>query len=408
MRIALITADGPRPDTAGPSGQPLFLARALASRDHRVTLYAPVDDVRRPRTAIASGVPVEYVSARPAGQLSAEQAARHAAQFAASLAELWRSRPPDVVHAFSWASGLAALAAARGTSVPVVQTFGSLGCAELRCLPGHRVPETRLRLEAAIARSSSLLLASSEDEAGELGRLGLAKSAIRVVPAGVDTGVFSPDGQTDERGSRPRLVAFAGPGQHQALLAVVHALSQVPGAELVVVGGPGERLPRSGVFSELAQLATRLRVRTRIRFAGHVAPAGLPALLRSADVLVSAAPYDPSGLTTVQAMACGTPAVVSAVGGQRDAVIDGTTGVLVPPLRPDVLAHRLRRLLATPALLQAYGIAAVDRARSRHSFERIAAETEACYLHCLPSQAPGRASAAGLYDEEDELAAAYG
>lgn len=407
MRIALITADIPASPAVGPSGQPLFLARALARRGHRVTVYAPGDDAACPRTAIAGGVPVEYVCARPAGQLSADQAARHAAHFAASLAELWRSRPPEIVHAFGWTSGLAALAAVRGTGVPVVQTFISLGAAEQRHVPGHSVPKTRLRLEAAIARSCALVLASSADEADELGRLALARSAVRVVPAGVDTALFSPDGDTEKRGRSARLVAFAAPGQQGALEATIHALAQVPGVELLVVGGPDERhLPRSGAPRELAQLASRLAVRSRVRFAGQVQD--LPALLRSADVLVSAAPYDPSGLAAVHAMACGTPAVVSAVGGQRDAVIDGTTGVLVPPLRPDVLAQRLRRLLNTPALLQAYGIAGVDRVRSRHSFDRIAAETQACYERCLPSRAATRDAAADSRDEQDELVTASG
>jgi glycosyltransferase involved in cell wall biosynthesis len=406
MRIALITADVPVTTAAGTSGQALLLARALASRGHRVTIYAPGDDAACPRTAIADGVPVEYICARPAGQLSADQAARHAAHFAASLAELWRSRTPEVVHAFGWASGLAALAAVRGTGVPVVQTFVSLGSAEQRHVPGHSVPETRLRLEAAIARSSSLVIASSEDEADELGRLALARSAVRIVPVGVDTELFSPDGDIVNRGRRPRLVAFAAPGQ-QALEVTIRALAQVPKAELVVVGGQDQRhLPHSGEPRDLAELATRLRVRPRVRFAREVQD--LPALLRSADVLVSVGPYDPSGLAAVQAMACGTPAVVSAVGAQRDAVIDGTTGVLVPPLRPDILAQRLRRLLTTPALLQAYGIAGVDRVRSRHSFERIAAETQACYARCLPSLAAASADADEAYDQEEELATASG
>jgi glycosyltransferase involved in cell wall biosynthesis len=65
-------------------------------------------------------------------------------------------------------------------------------------------------------------------------------------------------------------------------------------------------------------------------------------------------------------------------------VIDGTTGLLVAPEDTAMLAHRLRRLLATPALLTAYGIAAADRAQSRYAWERIARETAAAYQACLP------------------------
>src|SRR5262249_6080896 len=89
------------------------------------------------------------------------------------------------------------------------------------------------------------------------------------------------------------------------------------------------------------------------------------------------------GMVSLEAMACGTPVVASAVGGQVDAVVDGTTGILVPPGRPALLAQRIRQLLAHPMLLEAYSVAAADRARSRYSWERIAHETLAVYDSAL-------------------------
>jgi glycosyltransferase involved in cell wall biosynthesis len=78
-------------------------------------------------------------------------------------------------------------------------------------------------------------------------------------------------------------------------------------------------------------------------------------------------------------MACGTPVIASAVGGHRDTVVDGTTGVLVPPGQPAALARRIRRLLASPMLLEGYGIAGADRARVRYCLDRVARETVAAY-----------------------------
>jgi glycosyltransferase involved in cell wall biosynthesis len=62
-----------------------------------------------------------------------------------------------------------------------------------------------------------------------------------------------------------------------------------------------------------------------------------------------------------------------------DAVVNGTTGILIPPGRPTVLAQRIRQLLAHPILIEAYGVAAADRAKSRYSWDRIADETLAVY-----------------------------
>lgn len=412
MRIAIVEPGSPRTASGDPCGQqlqPRSLSRALARRGHRVTVYRRSESATYPRTAILGGVAVEHISAGPPSPLSEDEAARYAPQFAAALADRWRVRPPDVVHAFSWTSGFAALGAARGTGIPVVQTFGSLGSAERRLVHGNSrwssagqapASESRLRLEAAIARSAALVLAYSTEEAAELRRLAVPRSAIRVIPAGVDTESFSPDGSHDGRGDRPRLIAFAAPGHGRSVATVLRALARLAGAELVIVGGPdGKHLPRTGEYRELAKLAKELGVRNRVTFAGEVKQAKLAALLRSADVLVSASPYEPTGLAAIQAMACGTPAVVSAVGGQRDAVIDGTTGLLIPPLRADVLLNRLRWLLATPALLQAYGIAAVDRACSRYAWDRIATETTAAYQRCLPDSHTAEQAA-----EEDEEA----
>ena len=66
-------------------------------------------------------------------------------------------------------------------------------------------------------------------------------------------------------------------------------------------------------------------------FTGHVEYADMPALLRSADLVVSTCQSEPSGTSSLQAMACGTPVIAPPVGGHMDAVVDGTTGIIIPP-----------------------------------------------------------------------------
>ena len=402
MRIALIAAQGQLTSAPGHDvqpAQPVSLARALAGHGHRVTLYTRRERANCARTAIlGGGVSVEHIAVGPARPLSAEETARYMPDFAGYLSDRWRAKQPDIVHAFSWTSGLAAIGAVRGTEVPVLQTFESLASAERRQLRSADVSASRVKLEAAIGRTVAGVLAGSGDEADELARLAVPKAAIRIIPAGIDTDLFAPDGDEAERGNRPRLVAFAPAGTTRGLEPAVRALTQLPEAELVIIGGPDARhMPRTGPFRELAQLATALGVRNRTTFAGDVPAAELPVLLRSADVMVSASAYEPAGTAAVQAMACGTPAVVSAVGGQRDAVVDGITGLLIAPDHPAMLAHRVRGLLARPALLAAYGIAAADRARSRYAMDRIGQETIAAYERCL------RARSAAVDIAEDEL-----
>jgi D-inositol-3-phosphate glycosyltransferase len=385
MRIALISAGNPLAQAADMSVQPAYLARALAAQGHLVTIYARQDGTTTGTAVLGRGVSVEFIVAGPARPLAPEQAARHMPDLAAALVGRWVANRPDVVHAFGWVAGLAALGAVRELDIPVVQTFGSLAAAESR-QPGSDVLASRLRLETLIGRKAAAVLASSAQEAAELARLGVARPAIRVVPCGVDTSVFCPEGKQASRAKTVQLVALAGSGRVASLQAVLRATAQIPDAELIITGGPDARhLPRTGPFRDLAQLATELKIRSRVKFAGELTGAELAAVLRTADVVISAAGYEPSGLGAIQAMACGTAVIASAVGGQADAVIDGTTGLLVAPDHAGMLVQRLRRLLATPALVRGYGIAAADRARSRYSWERIARETAAAYERCLPT-----------------------
>ena len=391
MRIALVAHHGspltqgngqdPLPQAAGVAAH----AQALAKLGHRVTIYARRDSRGLPGSAIlAPRVTIEHLAAGPLAPLTGDEPAAHVAEFGDRLAQRWHRNPPDIVHAYFWTSGLAALAAVRDFGVPLVQTFGTLGAAERRHGLAGQEQDGRIRLEACIARSARAVLASTAAEAAELARMGVPRTSVTVVPGGVDTDEFTPEGPVAKRNGRPRLLAVAPLTRYQGLGFLMRMLARVPDAELIIAGGPARaQLGKEPVHRDLNHLAERLGVADRLAFTGKVAAGGLPALLRSADLLVSAAPYDPAGSVAVAAMACGTPVAACSADGLTDAVIDGTTGVLVPTGRPDLLARRVRLLLASPLRLEAFGIAAADRARARYSWDRISRETVAAYERCL-------------------------
>jgi len=104
--------------------------------------------------------------------------------FTDQLRAAWAKNRPDVVHAVRWDSGLAALAAPWPRH-PAVQAFGSLGVAEQRHqLALGAAGTARIRLEPAIGRSATAVLAANSDEAADLAQLGVPRSSVRVVPAG--------------------------------------------------------------------------------------------------------------------------------------------------------------------------------------------------------------------------------
>jgi glycosyltransferase involved in cell wall biosynthesis len=394
MRIALVTGHA-SPDPAArrgvaadPRGQALrvaALAGTLAGLGHQVTVYARKDSPARPRSEDAGGVRFEYVPAGPAAALPEDKLLPQLGAFSDALAQRWQQNPPDVVHAHFWTSGLAALAATRGTRVPVVQTFHALGTPRKAAMPtpvSVSAPDSvvRARMERLVARTVRSVLAGNSAELSELAGLGVPRASITVVPFGVDTKRFEPGGPTARRSKRPRLVAAAPSSEEHGLDTVIRAMAALPGIELLIAGGP----PRAEIFDDpvlqgLARLAERAGVSDRVMFTGKMAPVRVPALLRSADLFVHVASDEPTGILPVEAMACGTPVVASAQGADQDAVVDGATGVLVRPGNPSALARRIRQLLSSPMLLEGFGIAAADRARSRYSWERIGQETVAAY-----------------------------
>jgi glycosyltransferase involved in cell wall biosynthesis len=398
MKIALVARHVSAPVTpsdpyaAEQAAHVAGLGRALAALGHSVVIYARKDAPGLPdRETLAPGLTARYIKAGPPAPVPVDQLPQYVAEIGRYLAARWKKDTPDIVHAHHWTSGLAALLAAREVPVPIAASFGSLGTAEQHhCVPGPQ-DRARIRMEALVARSVRTVLAHTSDEVAGLAGLGVPGARVRIVPSGVDTGHFGPEGPAAKRHGELRLLHVGSLADHQGLDKLIRALPDLPGAELVIAGGPAQDELDSDIsYKKLGKLAAGLGVADRVTFTGQVATKNLPALMRSADIFVSAASYEPYGAAAITAMACGTPVVANAVGAYTDAVIDGTTGLLLPPGGPGLLVRRIRDLLSTPMKLTAFGIAAADRARSRYPWERIAAETVAAYERCLttPSLRP--------------------
>ena len=370
-------------DAGGQNVHVAALAAALARLGAEVVVHTRRDDPSLPsRVELDGGWAVEHVDAGPACFVPKDELLPHMGAFATVLHRHWREWRPDVVHAHFWMSGWAALRGARGLRLPVVQTFHALGTVKRRHQRGRDTsPAERLAIESAIVRRAHRIVATCSDEVGELARMGADVDRIWVVPCGVDPARFRPDGPAELRpADRFRLVAVSRLVERKGLADVIAALPDLPGAELVVAGGP----PPAGLAADpearrLLRRAARLGVADRVVLRGGLPGEAVPALLRSADVVVCAPWYEPFGIVAVEAMACGVPVVASAVGGHLDTVVHGETGLLVPPRRPDLLAQALGGLLADPGGRARMGVAGAARARAWYSWDQVARATLEAY-----------------------------
>jgi len=378
-------------DAGGQNVHVAMLARALADRGHQVTVYTRRDDPAVPvRVPFAPGVVVEHLDAGPPSPLPKDEIWPHVTELAGSLRAALTAAPPDLVHAHFWMSGKASVDATRGLGIPVVQTFHALGTVKRRWQgPADTSPAPRIRVETAVARSAAGVIATCADEVVELEALGVDPRRVSVVPSGVDTDSFTPDGPAAPRGGTARLLVIGRLVARKGLGDVLCALARLPDAELVVVGGPApDELAADPSAAALLEQAAGLGIAERVRLVGRADRGEVGAWIRSADVVVCAPWYEPFGIVPLEAMACGVPVVGTAVGGLTDTVVDGHTGLLVPPRCPEQLATAVGTLLADPARRARMGAAGRARVVAAYDWREVARKTEINYRRIIRSAMP--------------------
>jgi glycosyltransferase involved in cell wall biosynthesis len=404
MRIAMVsehadpTASPGGEDAGGQNVHVAALARALGTRDHAVVVYTRLDSPDAERVAhLAPGVEVHRLPAGPAAPLPKDELLPHMAEFGDALGREWARQPPHLVHAHFWMSGLASLQGRAGLRIPVAQTFHALGSVKARHQGARDTsPPGRIEAERRIGLACEQVIATCQDEVRELAQLGIPAEKVSVVPCGVDTAAFRPFGAVAPRNSRARLLTLGRLVQRKGIDTVIDALPRLPGAELVVAGGPErDRLAGDPEYRRLRDIARERGVSDRVIFTGAVPRMQVPALIRSADVVVCTPWYEPFGITPLEAMACGVPVVASTVGGLTDSVVHGTTGLLIPPRDPAALAAAAGTLLTDLEMRIAFGEAGTRRARRWYSWPRVAAQTESVYLRLGAGVPPGRDTGPG-------------
>ena len=282
---------------------------------------------------------------------------------ATRLARLLRREGADVLHTHTLAAGNALTrVAGRLAGVAVVSHLH---------IENHFRPATRpllARLDTTTARLAARLVAVSEDTRRAYERQGYPAGRIEVVYNGVE---LPPNGSAP-RNERPVIGEIARLCDVKGQRELIRALAEVPHARLVLAG---EDVERGGAFRvELEREARQAGVAQRVDFAGHVDD--VAGLLDRLDIVALPSWTEGLPMTVLEGMAHARPVVASAVGGTPELVVDGETGILVPPRDPHALAGALTRLLGDEALRRRLGES--GRRRVAESFS--AAEMERRFL----------------------------
>lgn len=222
-----------------------------------------------------------------------------------------------------------------------------------------------LHLEQRLFRRANRLTAVAHSVADELREYNIDPDDVAVLGNGVDTTIFTPGAGPDMR--RPYILTAGRIAPRKGLEDLVRC------AKIVTERAPEYRFLIAGagpLEDELRAQIAGLGLEKTVFMLGHIADRSRMAqLYRDATAYVHAAHYE--GLPTVllEAMACGRPAVATAVSGALDVIKDGENGLLVPPHNPQQMAEAVLRLVDDPALGRRLGAAGLRTIETQYAWK---------------------------------------
>jgi starch synthase len=372
LRVALLTREYP-PEVYGGAGVHVaYLARELAGLVD-LTVHCQGADregavAHRPWDHLAGANPV-------LGVMSADLSMTAAVGSA------------DVVHSHTWYANLAGHLASLLYGVPHLVTVHSLE--PLRPWKAEQLGggyALSSWCERVAVEAAACVIAVSEGMRADVlaAYPAVPPGRVRVIRNGIDTAEYAPDPATDvldQYGvdpARPSVIFVGRITRQKGVPVLLRAAAALdPAAQLVLCAGQPDT---PELATEVEGLVADLRARSGVIWIPEMLPKrAVIQLLSHATVFACPSLYEPLGIVNLEAMACGTAVVASAVGGIPEVVSDGETGLLVPPDDPDALAAALNALLGDPARADAFGRAGRERAVAEFGWQAVAAQTADLY-----------------------------
>ena len=355
-------------------------AARMAAQGVEVDIFTRRDHLDLPEVVeLSPGVNVHHLDAGHDLHWTKEQVPAHFNELTAEFKKaLSNERNYDLIHSHYWLSGKVAMPVAKELKLPLVHTMHTMARVKnLNLAEGER-PEPMIRVqgETQIVAAASALTANTDAEAASLVSLyDACPDTVHVVTPGVDLYNFTPGaGRAAARkvigvAADTHVITFVGRIQpHKGPEILIRAIAETvshspqlrPKLRVFIIGGA------SGVngseVERLKELANWLNIDDVISFLPPVPRNELPNWYRAADLVCVPSYSESFGLVALEAQACGTPVVATAVGGLRTAVADGISGVLVDGHDPRAWSSVLARLLQEPQRRVLLSMGAIEHA----------------------------------------------
>ena len=399
MKALFLTNEYP-PNIYGGAGVHVdYLSRELAKiMDVEVSCFGD-QDVEQPHLKV-KGFGVDAASFRsPKNLNSVFGAIRRCTDFNTAGIDA------DVVHCHTWYSHFGGILAKLNYHVPMVLTVHSLE--PLRPWKREQLGygyDCSTWLEKTATEMADAVVAVSEGTKADILRLfDVDPARIRIIYNGIDPEEYYPRKSVDllpKNGIDPDkpFILFVGRiARQKGIIHLVNAIKYLdPGFQVVLCAGAPDTPEIAGEMKRAVTEAQSKREGV-IWIDKMVTKDVVYELYSHAAVFVCPSIYEPFGIINLEAMACETAVVASAVGGIKEVVVDGETGFLVPleqmqttpfeAVDPDKfsrdMAEKINLLMADPALCKKFGQAGRQRAVNKFSWASIAAETKKMYESLL-------------------------
>jgi starch synthase len=311
----------------------------------------------------------------------------------------------DIVHCHTWYSHFGGILAKKNYGIPLVITVHSLE--PLRPWKREQLRggyDFSLWIEKTALEMADAIIAVSGETKRDIERLfDVDPARVHVIHNGVDPEEYRKASSTEalrRHGIDPRkpYLLFVGRITRQkGIVYLVRAIPYMdPDFQVVLCAGAPDTLEIAEEMKDAVESATRKRSNV-IWIEEMVDRNAVTELYSHAAVFCCPSIYEPFGIINLEAMACETAVVASAVGGIKEVVVDGETGFLVPleqmketpfePTNPEKfardLAARINQLMADAKLCEQFGKAGRKRAEEKFSWSAIAQKTKALYESLL-------------------------
>ncbi len=359
LRVALVSVHGcplarlGEKDTGGMNVYLLQLAKELGSLGITADVFTRFHDPNDPEIVdLGPGSRVIHINAGPWYE-SKEGIYPLLPEFVDNMLRFQKERGLvyDLYHSHYWLSGEVVSRLNQHEKLPHVASFHTLGEAKMRARSEESESVVRIRSERDILHEADRIVAVSQHERGNMiDFYGAPGDRIQVIPCGVNMDVFKPMPKSEARaelGLGPeKVLLYVGRVQPlkgpELLLEAVARLGRDSGLKVLIVGGD---VTGDEEVSKVRRLATELGIEHLVSFEGTVPHTRLVHYYNAADLCVVPSFYESFGLVAVEAMACGTPVVATAVGGLPETVKDGLNGSLIMDRNPEALAEKISLLL---------------------------------------------------------------